>query len=120
MVIPQEQSPEGLLRRLAAHDEGSIESVLGIRLECQDLGRMDAKTCALVRIGALLGIDATAPAYQWAVGRASAAGATVDEIVGTMIAVAPTIGVARVVSAAPALGLAVGYDIEAALEQRHD
>jgi alkylhydroperoxidase/carboxymuconolactone decarboxylase family protein YurZ len=120
MVIPQGQSHEDVLRRLAAHDEASIESVLGIRLECEDLGGMDAKICALVRIGALLGIDAAAPAYEWAVGRAFAAGATVDEIVGTMIAVAPTIGVARMVSAAPALGLAVGYDIDAALERRED
>jgi len=120
MAIPQEQSRAGLLQRLAAHDERSIESALGIRPECGDLGAMDAKTCALVRIGALLGIDATAPAYQWAVGRAFAAGATADEIVGTLIAVAPTIGVARVVSAVPALALAIGYDIDAALEQRND
>jgi len=120
MAIPQEQFPEGLLCRLAAHDEGSIESVLGIRLECGDLGGMDAKTRALVRIGALLAMDATAAAYQWAVGLALDAGATVDEIVGTMIAVAPTIGVARVVSAAPALGLALGYDVDAALERSDD
>jgi alkylhydroperoxidase/carboxymuconolactone decarboxylase family protein YurZ len=120
MVIPQEQSREGLLRRLAAYDEASIESVLGIRLECGHLGGLDAKACALVRIGALLGIDATAPAYQWAVGMAFAAGATGDEIVGTLIVVAPTVGVARVVSAAPALGLAIGYDIDAALERRDD
>ena len=41
---------------------------------------------------------------------------TVDEIVGTLIAVAPIVGTARVVSAAPELALALGYDIEAALE----
>ena len=39
-----------------------------------------------------------------------------DEIVGTLIAVAPTVGTARVVSAAPELALALGYDVEAAFE----
>jgi 4-carboxymuconolactone decarboxylase len=44
------------------------------------------------------------------------AGASYDEIVGTLIAVMPIVGVARVVSAAPKLGLALGYDVSAALE----
>ena len=43
---------------------------------------------------------------------------TVDEIVGVLIAVMPAIGVARVVSAAPKLGLALGYDVGNALEER--
>ena len=44
----------------------------------------------------------------------------VDEIVGTLIAVAPVIGLARVVSDAPELALALGYDVEAALEAQGD
>ena len=39
-----------------------------------------------------------------------------QEIVGVLIAVAPTVGLARVVSAAPELALAIGYDVDAALE----
>jgi hypothetical protein len=46
-----------------------------------------------------------------------AAGVTVDEIVGTLVSVMPAIGVARVVSAAPKLGLALGYDVSDALEE---
>ena len=48
------------------------------------------------------------------------AGATYDEIVGTLIAVIPIVGVARVVSAAPNLGLALGYDVHEALELVED
>jgi hypothetical protein len=44
---------------------------------------------------------------------ALATGASLDEIVGVLIAVAPTIGLGRVVSAAPELAL--GYDVDAAL-----
>jgi alkylhydroperoxidase/carboxymuconolactone decarboxylase family protein YurZ len=48
--------------------------------------------------------------YLWAVQWALAAGATTDEIVGTLLAVAPVAGVARVVAAAPEVALALGYD----------
>jgi 4-carboxymuconolactone decarboxylase len=120
MGIPPHQSPEGLLDRLAAHDERSIESALGIRLVGVDLAAMDAKTCALVRIGAILATGAGAPTYEWAVRAAFNAGATVEEILGVVTAVAPAIGVARVVSAAPALALAIGYDVDAAFERPYD
>jgi hypothetical protein len=43
-----------------------------------------------------------------------------DEIVGTLIAVIPIVGVARVVSAAPNLALALGYDVAEALELVED
>jgi 4-carboxymuconolactone decarboxylase len=118
MAIPQDQFPDGLLARLAAHDEKSIESALGIRLGGVDTAGVDPRTCALVRIGALLATGADQPAYEWAVGTALNAGATVEDIIGVVIAVAPSIGVARVVSAAPALALALGYDVGAALEQQ--
>lgn len=55
--------------------------------------------------------------HQSVVGAPLASGATVEEIVGVLIAVAPTVGVARIVSAAPELALAVGYDIDSALER---
>ena len=47
---------------------------------------------------------------------ALAVGVTVDEVVGCPIAVASTIGLARAVSAAPELALALGDDVDAALE----
>jgi len=44
------------------------------------------------------------------------AGASHNEIVGVLIAVLPLVGISRVVSAAPNLGLALGYDVGEALE----
>jgi alkylhydroperoxidase/carboxymuconolactone decarboxylase family protein YurZ len=44
------------------------------------------------------------------------AGASYDEIVGVLVAVLPIVGIARAVSAAPNLGLALGYDVSEALE----
>ena len=109
---------EERLRSLAISDERFVQSVLGIGLDTIDVSRLDAKTHALVRLGALLAIDAAPSSYQANVETAVAAGASVDEIVGAMIAVAPITGVARVVSAAPELALALGYDVDEALEAR--
>jgi alkylhydroperoxidase/carboxymuconolactone decarboxylase family protein YurZ len=106
------------LRRLALHDERFVESVLGMRCDTIEVSTLDQKTHALVRLGASLAIDAAPSSYQANVEVALAAGANLDEIVGTLIAVAPTVGLARVVSAAPELALALGYDVEAALESR--
>jgi alkylhydroperoxidase/carboxymuconolactone decarboxylase family protein YurZ len=102
------------------NDEEFIESVLAIGLEDIETSGLDPKVHALVRLGALLALDAAPASYQWVVGAALASGATLEEIVGVLIAVAPTVGVARVVSAAPELALALGYDIDKALERLDD
>ena len=104
------------LRRLSLNDERFVASVLGMGHDTVEVSRLDQKTHALVRLGASLAIDAAPSSYHANVEAALAAGACIDEIVGTLLAVAPTIGLARVVSAAPELALALGYDVDAALE----
>ncbi|HEX6577419.1 MAG TPA: carboxymuconolactone decarboxylase family protein [Jiangellaceae bacterium] len=105
------------LRCLALNDEKFIDSVLAMRPDDVEASGLDPKIHALVRLAALLALDAAPASYQSVVGAAFASGATVEEIVGVLISVAPTVGVARIVSAAPELALAVGYDIDAALER---
>ena len=73
---------------------------------------LDAKTTALVRLAALLSIGAATSSCRAAVECARAAGATDAEIVGVLVAVAPAVGGARVVGAAPRLALAIDYDVE--------
>ena len=68
-------------------------------------------------IGALIAVDAPAPSYLEAVEAARASGASDREIVGCLLAVLPELGAARAISAAPKLGLALGYDVAAALEE---
>ena len=104
------------LRSLALNDERFLETVLGIGHDTIGASHLDPKTHALLRLAASLAVDAAPSSYQAITDKAQAAGATVDEIVGCLIAVAPTIGLARVVSAAPGLALALGYDVDAALE----
>ena len=73
---------------------------------------LDSKTGALVRLGALISLGASTTSYRLAVEVAYAAGATDEEIVGVLAAVAPAAGTARAVAAAPGLALALGYDVE--------
>lgn len=113
---------EEQLRRLALHDEAFIESVLAVSLDTgppddDEALRLSPKTHALVRLAALLALGAAPVSYQWNVGAALDAGATPDEILGTMIAVAPISGIARVVQATPDVALPIGYDLDAAFEE---
>jgi 4-carboxymuconolactone decarboxylase len=113
---------EEQLRRLALHDEACIESVLAVNLNTSldddEALRLSPKTHALVRLAALLALGAAPVSYQWNVGAALDAGATADEILGTMIAVAPISGIARVVQATPDVALPIGYDLDFAFEER--
>jgi 4-carboxymuconolactone decarboxylase len=111
---------EDTLRSLALNDEQFVASVLGMGGDTVDASHLDPKTHALLRVAASIAVDAAPSSYQSNVETALAAGATVDEIVGSLIAVAATIGLARVVSAAPELALALGYDVDAALEAPGD
>jgi 4-carboxymuconolactone decarboxylase len=102
---------ELLLRRLAVNDERSVEMVL---LHGHDLERgpvLMPKVDRLVRLGALLALGAATSSLRSTVERAREAGASDDEIVGVLVAVAPAIGLARVVATAPRLASAIGYDI---------
>lgn len=104
------------LRKLTVRDDRLVEGVLGTEKENVAASRLDAKTRALVQMAALVVLDAAPQSYTRAAETALLAGATREEIVGTLIAAMPVVGSARIVSAAPKLGLALGYDVEAALE----
>ena len=91
-----------ILRRLAIIDDSFVEDRLGLGLGLAGAQVLDARTAALVQVGAL------------------AAGATEDEITGVLLAIAPVAGLGRVVTAVPGVADAFGYDIEAALEDPDD
>jgi 4-carboxymuconolactone decarboxylase len=103
--------------RLALHEEASIESILAMNLGDSDTQGLDPKTHALVRLGALLALGAAPVSYHWTVDAALDAGATTEEILGTLIAVAPITGITRIVLATPDVALSIGYDLDAAFEE---
>lgn len=77
---------------------------------------LDRKTRCLVGIGAAASMGAPAATYRNIVRGALDAGATVEECIGAFVAVAPVVGAARMVTGAPRIGAALGYDVDLALE----
>ena len=105
-----------LLRRLAAHDEPSLQAVLAPTPEFDpdsELARpLDRRTRVLVRLAALLAVGASTASLRWATELVSAAGLDEDAVVGVLAAAAGAVGSARVVASAPRLALALGFDVE--------
>jgi len=103
---------EEAIKGLMTQNVGIIESLLAMQIENIEDSGLDARSHALVRIAALVAVDAPPASYVWQVGVALDSGVTPDEIVGVLIALAPSIGMARVVAAAPEIALALGMELE--------
>lgn len=107
-------SAEEAFRRLTIGET----SVLAVRMAGSGgpATRLDGRTDALLRLAALVAVGAQPSSYRSVVQDATRHGARLDDLLGVLMAVADTVGTARVVAAAPAIALAAGYDVEAALE----
>lgn len=108
------------LRRLAMIDESFVQDEAGLRVELAEKSALDPKTAALVQVGVSVALGSPGVSLQWSAARALAAGASEDQIADVLLAIAPVAGLDRVVAAAPHLGIALGYDIAAALEESDD
>jgi alkylhydroperoxidase/carboxymuconolactone decarboxylase family protein YurZ len=105
-----------VLRLLAINDEHFAEEcVTGSGIKSFGL---DPKTLALVRLAALVAVGGAAPSYGVEADAAASAGAMPAEMVGVLVGVVSVVGLPSVVTAAPALALALGYDVTEGLEQK--
>jgi 4-carboxymuconolactone decarboxylase len=109
-----------ILRKLAMIDEGFVEDQVGLGLGLAGTPALHPKIAALLQLGASVAIGAPAVCVAWSTGRALAAGATDEEIADALLVIAPVAGLGRVVCAAPDVAIALGYDIEAALDDPGD
>jgi 4-carboxymuconolactone decarboxylase len=117
MVAMREQ--EIRLRRLAINDPRYLERVL--RADATDPShQLDPHMLSLIQLGILVAVDGPPSAFEWAASHALASGATADELVDVLVAAAPLVGSARIVTAAPRLACALGYDVDADLERLDD
>jgi 4-carboxymuconolactone decarboxylase len=93
------------------NDVGAVRAVVGGPVAESAACALDDKTRALVRVAGLVALGSEPATYQWGVGAAFAAGASADEIVDVLVAVAPVVGAARAMSAAVDVGRALGYEV---------
>jgi 4-carboxymuconolactone decarboxylase len=108
------------LRRLAMIDKSFVEDEAGLRLDLAGTSTLDPKTAVLLQVGASVAMGSPGVSLEWSAARALAAGATEDQVADVLLAIASVAGLHRIVAAAPHLGIALGYDIAAALEEPDD
>lgn len=112
-----ESSPEENITAMARGDAPVLETLAQMTLNTLERSGLDPETYALVRIAALIAMDAAPVSYLVNVGVASEIGVPLEKVQGTLVAIAPVIGSARTVSAASkmlrALGLAEALEDDA-------
>jgi alkylhydroperoxidase/carboxymuconolactone decarboxylase family protein YurZ len=102
------------LRDISESDDTAIADLIAIRVaEAVDDSDLDAKTFGLVNLAALAATGGDDASYLLHVSAALDAGASVDEVISTLTAVGPNIGVFRMVAAAEPLATALGVNIAA-------
>jgi 4-carboxymuconolactone decarboxylase len=101
-------NPNETLSLLAQGDLSVLNTLMRMTEGSLEESGLDPETFMLVRIAALATLDA-APA-SWLVNMkvSGEAGLTPERIIGTLIAIAPVVGTARVVSAAGSIVEALG------------
>jgi 4-carboxymuconolactone decarboxylase len=96
------------LAELALGDPELLGEGLEMRAEMQRRSGLDSRSFALVKIAALIALDAPPASYLWQVGNALDAGATPEDLIGVLRAIAPQVGGPKTVAAAPELMVALG------------
>ena len=109
--IEVDAATEEKLAKLAMSDPEMLLAGLEARADWQATSGLDGRTYSLTKIAALIALDAPPASYVWQVGNALAAGATPEDIIGVLIAVAPQVGGPRLVAAAPELMVALGLSL---------
>ena len=107
---------QDVLRSLVVNDRGFVAEWLSADQRPEGPCQLDERNRCIGRVAAIVAHDGSVQTFRWTIGDALEAGITPDEIVGVMLAIAPLVGVARVVNTAPKVALALDYDLDAALE----
>jgi 4-carboxymuconolactone decarboxylase len=113
MAAVTEQTHE-TLRGISAGDLNLLETAVGLREAQLESTGLDARTFALVKIASLIALDAPPASYAWQITNALEDGASPEDILGVLRAIAPQVGGPKVVAAAPEVMLALGLNLDEA------
>ena len=105
------EETQSLLGVLAQGDPDLLAAGLEVRADWRARSGLDGRGYALVKLAALIALDAPPASYIWQVGNALAEGATPEDLLGVLIAIAPQVGGPKLVAAAPELMLALGLTL---------
>jgi alkylhydroperoxidase/carboxymuconolactone decarboxylase family protein YurZ len=98
-----------------------LDLLQSMTLDSLEASSLDAEKLMLVRIAALVAVDAPPASYLMNLGAAKNLDLDVDDLRGVLAAVAPIVGTARVASATGNIVRALGFALEVAeLENERD
>jgi 4-carboxymuconolactone decarboxylase len=100
-----------VLAALALGDPDLLAEGLELRAEFKHRSGLDRRSYALVKLAAIIALDAPPASYLWQVSNALEAGVTPEDLIGVLIAIAPQVGGPKVVAAAPELMVALGLSL---------
>jgi 4-carboxymuconolactone decarboxylase len=109
--VDVDEATRTALAELALGDPALLGEGLELRAELQRRSGLDPRSFALVKIAALMALDAPPASYLWQVSNALEAGATPQDLIGVLLAITPQIGGPRAVAAAPELMVALGLSL---------
>lgn len=114
MSVPRtvvDDATRNALLGLAVGDTDILREAVDIREAEQQSSGLDPVTFGLVKIAALIALDAPPASYLWQIANALDAGATAADILGVLRAVAPQVGGPKIISAAPEIMVALGLSL---------
>ena len=103
-----ETNPKETLRGLSNGDLSVLDQLLRMTEGSFEASGLDPETFMLVRLAALATLDAAPASWLVNLKVGSEAGISPERAVGTLIAIAPVVGTARIVSAAGSIVRALG------------
>ena len=99
---------------MPATDAPVLDLLKTMTAESIEASTLDDETLMLVRIAALIAVDAPPSSYLLNIGAAGDVGIDADQVQGVLAAVAPIVGTARIASAAGKMMRALGLGDELA------
>ena len=95
-------------------DRPVLDLLARMTADSLDASSLDPRSILLVRIAALISVDAPPASYLLNLGIASEVDVDAEQVQGVLAAVAPIVGTARVAAAAVNIARALGLAIEVA------
>lgn len=105
------QDTHHTLAGIATAEADIIDTAVGLREAVRERTGLDGRTFALVKIAALIALDAAPASYSWQIANALDEGIEPEDLLGVLIAIAPQVGGPRIVAAASEMMLALGLPL---------
>ena len=115
MTVPTkvdvDEATQQTLSGLSTGEVDLLEAGVEARAQWQRDSGLDPRAYSLVKIAALVALDAPPASYLWQIANALDSGATPREILGVLRAIAPQVGGPRCIAAAPEIMVALGLSL---------